>query len=134
MTPSAHLSPRTAARVVATIYGAILVILLLSPQPMERVLGLDLGARQRLAEQVANVLIFIPIGLAAARWRGAKADAVIVGLVVSIAAEAAQLLWLPQRDAAWTDVAKNVVGTAIGVLLARRPKATAPQPRGASPR
>lgn len=134
MTSIARLSPRTVAHVVAAIYVVLLGILLLSPEPVERILGLNLGDQQGVAEQVANILIFIPIGFTAAQWLTSKGAAVIVGLLVSLGVEVAQFLWLPVRDASWADVVKNLLGTAIGALLVRAPRTTAPPPALKSPR
>lgn len=80
----------------------------------------DLGwssLRQGWVEFAANVALFAPLGflvtaLVRRLWAGVGA-----ALLVSAAAEAVQVL-LPGRSASPRDVLANVVGAAIGALLA----------------
>jgi glycopeptide antibiotics resistance protein len=113
--------PGPGLRIAATIYAALLVVLLLWPEPVEQVLKLNFGRGHDAAEQIANVLIFIPIGYGLAWWLYSRWGAVVVGIFVSLAVEVAQLLWLPQRDASARDVLLNAIGTTLGALLYRRP-------------
>ena len=66
-----------------------------------------------ITQVLANVLLFVPVGLAVAFasrrwWTGA-----VVGLVVSAACEAAQTA-IPTRVASLADVAANTVGAVLG--------------------
>lgn len=70
----------------------------------------------------ANLVLFIPLGLTAfawpARWPllARIAFALCLGAALSVAVELAQTC--TSRTASWSDVALNVVSTAIGIALA----------------
>lgn len=74
-----------------------------------------------LVEAAANVLLFVPVGFAAAlalpsrRWWHISA----LGMLASACMELGQLLFLPHRFASLLDVATNTAGTVVGVVLAR---------------
>jgi VanZ family protein len=69
----------------------------------------------------ANLVLFVPLGLAAAAWASRLPAAARygfalgLGAVLSMGVELAQTCTL--RTASWSDVALNVASTAIGVLL-----------------
>ena len=72
------------------------------------------------ADFVANIGLFIPIGLVAALllpWR-AWWLAIPIGAALSGLLELGQYLFLPERFASVTDVAANTAGTVIGALIA----------------
>jgi glycopeptide antibiotics resistance protein len=71
-------------------------------------------------EWLANVALFTPIGalIVLALGRRFVITAVAVGVVLSLLAEGAQLLLLPDRFATIEDVLANGVGSAAGALLA----------------
>jgi len=100
-------------------YVLFLAVLLMSPQPIENVFGVNLGAQQHWAEQIGNVLIFIPIGWVAAGRLPRPWQAFALGVGIACTAEFIQWAWLPHRTPSFDDILKNSVGTAIGVLLQR---------------
>lgn len=71
-------------------------------------------------EATANVLLFVPLGLAAtlglrSNWR----QTVVLGALASASMELGQLLFLQHRFPSLIDVATNTFGTLLGFLLAR---------------
>ncbi|HLG05720.1 MAG TPA: VanZ family protein [Gemmatimonadales bacterium] len=109
-------SPRRRAGVAITA-GAILAILLATMAP-----GGDLpepgpAPRWAITDILLNVVLFIPlgIGLGLLGVRGAAAG--MAGAIVSVAIEAAQLYWIPNRDASIHDVVSNALGAALGALV-----------------
>jgi glycopeptide antibiotics resistance protein len=110
-----------------------LAILTLTPSRVERsmpnLLDLVLSAAHRLGwqsldftrlEVLANVLVFIPVGILAFVLipRRAGILSLVVGPALSLLIEAAQRFALPHRAATFTDVVANSVGATVGVLLA----------------
>ncbi|WP_217182623.1 VanZ family protein [Streptomyces sp. AC495_CC817] len=71
-------------------------------------------------EIIANVLVFVPIGILAFVLlpRRVWPVALLVGPALSVAIELAQRIALPHRAATVADVIANSTGSAIGVLLA----------------
>lgn len=73
-----------------------------------------------LMQNLANVLLFLPVGLLItlilprSRWW----LAIVLGCALSGFIELAQLLFLPERHASLVDVATNTTGTVLGCLLA----------------
>jgi peptidoglycan/LPS O-acetylase OafA/YrhL len=117
------------AYVAFAAYVLFLAVLLMSPHPIETVFGVNLGARQHWAEEIGNVLIFIPIGWVAARQLPRRWQAFAVGVGIACAAEFIQWAWLPDRTPSFDDIVKNSLGTAIGVLLHRTAAVEASTPR-----
>lgn len=82
---------------------------------------------QGVPNLAANILLFIPCGMAAMAWLASRMErpgraalsAVAMGLGVSMVGEALQL-WLPDRHSSAFDLAANVIGSGIGVFLAAR--------------
>ena len=75
-----------------------------------------------LSELAANVLLFVPLGIALA-WRWRRPGALLVAgwaLVVSVAVEAGQAISQTGRQADVTDLLANVGGALLGLLLVRR--------------
>ncbi|WP_427016766.1 VanZ family protein [Pseudarthrobacter sp. P1] len=124
-----QLANRTAAWLLGG-YLAALALIAFWPSPVDRpasgqLNGL-LAALQRhgfpvwvdysFVEGLANVLLFIPMGLLAA-WllpRGKWWQAIVVGLVASNLIEMGQLLFLGGRVASVHDIMVNTLGTIIG--------------------
>ncbi|QCB96548.1 VanZ family protein [Arthrobacter sp. PAMC25564] len=83
--------------------------------------GIALWINYSFVERTANVVLFIPFGIAAAlaypdkRWWQAAA----LGAAVSGCMELGQLLFLHNRFSSLVDVVTNTGGSVIGVLLAR---------------
>lgn len=71
-------------------------------------------------EILANVLVFVPVGVFAFVLvpRRVWPVAVVLGPAISVAIEVAQRLALPHRAATVSDVAANSGGALIGVFLA----------------
>jgi glycopeptide antibiotics resistance protein len=75
-----------------------------------------------LSELAANVVLFVPLGIALAwRWRRPSVRAVALwALAVSVAVEAGQAVLQTGRQADVTDLLANVSGAVLGLLLVRR--------------
>lgn len=130
--------PSRAVLVAAALLGTpyVLGILLLTLTPrgfqnsMPQVLNLLLGFFRRTLgwhwlgftrlELIANVLVFVPIGVLAFLLLRARlvALALLVGPLLSLSVELIQAALLPHRIASLTDVAANSLGATAGVLLA----------------
>lgn len=129
--------PRRLTRGIAVALGipflAGLALLTLTParveQSMPNLLDLVLSAAHRLGwesldftrlEIIANVLVFVPIGILAFILvpRRFWPVAVILGPALSLAIEVAQRVALPHRAATLTDVIANSGGALIGVFIA----------------
>jgi glycopeptide antibiotics resistance protein len=137
----------TTVLVIGIPFVAALLVLTISPQPLQDrfpvllddVLGF---ARHTLGwtwlgftalERIANVLVFIPVGVLAAvliplrRWP----LALLVGPALSAAIEIVQGLALSHRSATLSDFALNSLGATIGAAITlgvralRRPRQTA---------
>jgi VanZ family protein len=75
---------------------------------------------------VGNVVLFVPLGvlgwavLRPSRWPMLLAAALVVGVGVAFAfaLQVAQI-FVPRRDAAWSDVVWNTLGLLAGLLLAK---------------
>ncbi|MCA2982490.1 VanZ family protein [Gemmatimonas sp.] len=68
-----------------------------------------------LADAVANVVLFLPLGAAMYVGRGGVRAAGVVGLTVSLAVELVQWSgWLGSRSPAIADVATNTIGALVG--------------------
>lgn len=76
---------------------------------------------QRAFDVVANIVLFVPFGLALA-WRGARHDvrrATLAGLALSLAVEFSQV-YTHNRIATVTDLMTNTTGAWLGAWLATR--------------
>jgi glycopeptide antibiotics resistance protein len=84
-----------------------------------------------LRDAVANLLLYIPLGLAYARVRGVRAtllyEAALGGLFLSMTCELYQV-FSPVRYPSMTDVLVNTIGALTGASIARKWSA----PRGDS--
>ncbi|WP_295853793.1 VanZ family protein [uncultured Microbacterium sp.] len=72
-----------------------------------------------VVESLANVVMFVPLGLLVIAWRGRWWHGILLGLTVSSAIEITQLVFLPTRVADVGDVVANTLGATLGVLLGR---------------
>lgn len=83
--------------------------------------ALDLAPSRGEAEALANILMFVPLGLLlAAAVPRARAALLVVGLaLLSLGVELAQLLLLSGREATLRDVALNSTGGLVGVVAGR---------------
>ena len=75
--------------------------------------------RYSLVEFVANIALFMPVGLFVTLMTGVRGWwlAVLVGFAASCTIELGQLIFLPDRLATMSDVIANTVGAAAGALL-----------------
>jgi len=74
-----------------------------------------------LGDVVGNLVLFVPVGLLAARaWPGRGARAMPIFVLGALFALALQVLqfWVPERSPAWSDVLWNSVGLALGQAMA----------------
>lgn len=75
--------------------------------------------RYGLVEFVANIALFVPVGLFVMIVAGVRGGwlAVLVGFAASCTIELGQLIFLPDRFATLADVLANTVGAAVGGVL-----------------
>ena len=127
-------STTVTAAVIALPLAAALAWLTLAPQRIEQRAPQLVGAALEwvagflgswwasiaVADFVANLLMFVPVGILAYLIlpRRAWIAALLVSPAVSGAVELVQLIFLPERDATLTDVAAATIGGAVGVGLA----------------
>jgi len=127
--------PRRTAVALFASYLAALALVGFWPTPVERPLAgvlrgfllflqeqpVTAGIRSGHVEAVANVVLFVPLGLLAAyllptrRWWLAA----VAGLLGSGVIEAVQFLVLDQRQGGVRDVATNTLGALLGALAVR---------------
>ena len=114
-------------RVELGVYAVVLALIGFWPRPVDRGVGAFLLWLGRVVpmfsyarlEFVANVILFIPLGVLVARLLRVRSYlAVGVGILVSIGIELVQWLLLPARTPSAYDVLANTIGTAFGVLIA----------------
>lgn len=82
-------------------------------------------------EPLANVLLFIPFGYAAARL-GRSRLLLLAPFVLTLAIELAQIV-LPDRASDPRDLVANAIGAGIGIVLARA-RRSVPRPLEPAPR
>lgn len=72
-----------------------------------------------LIERLANVALFVPFGLLLAGLlpRGHRAWGIAIAVMVSVAIEVGQLLFLPGRYPSASDIITNSLGGTIGVVI-----------------
>lgn len=68
-------------------------------------------------EDLGNIALFAPLGFAVAWWTRRPVLALLVAASVSLVCELAQT-WIPTRHPSLLDVGCNVLGAAVGVVLA----------------
>ena len=73
-----------------------------------------------LVEFVANIVVFVPLGLLVALIVGRRHWLMVImtGLLASCWIELAQGIWIGDRVADARDIASNTLGTALGVVIA----------------
>lgn len=69
---------------------------------------------------VQNLLLFLPVGAGLALLGLRARTVTLLGALFSAAVEASQSLWIDGRDASLGDVAANVVGSLLGILVVAR--------------
>ncbi len=86
-----------------------------APQPLERMCIIcgTLGG----IDFVANVVLFVPLGLALARDGFTPGKATMLGAMLSLAIEVLQWRLVPGRDSSLGDLLTNTLGTGGGALL-----------------
>lgn len=130
---TAAAGPASAARLLREprawlgVYAVALAVIAFWPSPVDRDAGPLLAAVTRavpwltydVIETSANVLLFVPFGLLLALSLPRRPWlAVPVALVVTVAIELGQAVFLAARTASLRDVIANVAGAAIGCLIA----------------
>jgi VanZ like family len=101
---------------------AIILVLTLWPFPSEptrrRFLWCLACGELGTLDVLHNILLFMPLG-AAIVWTGVSwRRAVVIGFLLSLSIEMAQLFWIPGRDASLSDILTNTTGTLVGAHLA----------------
>lgn len=130
---------RRTARIALGAWLIALVLMTLRPAGSTERLNLipDLGGAAFSAfDTIANMAVFLPLGLILAASRHTIWKSLAIGLVVSLGVETAQFIIDAGRAADINDVITNVAGTAVGwgvawaINRARapRPLTTEPQP------
>jgi glycopeptide antibiotics resistance protein len=77
-----------------------------------------------LLSGAANILLFVPLGAGLALCGFSPRTTAVIGFVLSLCVESAQLLLVPGRTAAVDDVVFNTLGATLGhALLSRRLRA-----------
>jgi len=72
-----------------------------------------------LVEYVSNIVMFLPLGaLGCVAFRRRWLLTWFVLALFSVAIEASQAWWLPQRDGSLRDVSSNSIGAALGIAVA----------------
>jgi hypothetical protein len=66
---------------------------------------------------LANVLLFVPLGLALILRGVGGGQRLMISTGLSLAVEVTQI-WIPGRDPSLTDVASNTLGAAVGIVVA----------------
>jgi VanZ family protein len=121
--------PACSTRIWSHILLAAIIALILSltltpmgaPGPDTPLFDFELSGFRTLADAIANVILFVPLGAAAALALRSARRAVFLAFGLSLFIEAAQLL-IPGRYTSPSDLAFNTVGGALGVLLAQHPE------------
>jgi glycopeptide antibiotics resistance protein len=86
-----------------------------------------------LVESAANILLFIPLGLALGLRGMSKTKTALFALALTAVVEAAQLLVVSGRTASVDDVFLNTLGAVLGHLLLTRMQANRLPPRQHQP-
>lgn len=86
-----------------------------------------------LVESAANILLFIPLGLALGLRGMSKMKTALFALALTAVVEAAQLLVVSGRTASVDDVFLNTLGAVLGHLLLTRMQANRLPPRQHQP-
>jgi hypothetical protein len=113
---------RVPCALVAAVAAVILVLTLAPVDALGGTESLSLTLRFRgfrgLADSIANLLLFVPFGIAAAACLRGRLSPVIAGLALSLVIELAQLV-IPGRYTSLWDVLFNTAGAAVGVAVLR---------------
>ncbi|MBK8248049.1 MAG: VanZ family protein [Gemmatimonadetes bacterium] len=109
-------TPRWSAAVAALLLAATLWPAPGAPQPLERycIICGSLGG----LDFVANVVVFVPLGIALIRDGYPPGRAWLIGFALSLMIELLQWKLIPGRDASAGDLLSNTLGTWIGGWLA----------------
>lgn len=104
--------------VVGVVYLALLAFVGFSHAPLLGLMHIHIDPPvHRALELLANVVLFVPVGvLGAARPWGA-ARTLLAAAALSCFLEASQFVLSPGRIADPSDIAKNVVGAAVGYVV-----------------
>ena len=87
-----------------------------------------------LVESAANVLLFIPLGIALGLRGVSKAKTALLALALTAVVEAAQLIVVSGRTTSVDDVFLNTLGAVLGHLLLKRAQANRQPHRQHHPR
>ncbi len=74
---------------------------------------------QALRDALLNIVLFVPLGWALARWLRPR-HALLLVVLATVSIEFTQYHWLLGRDASLRDILTNALGGGLGILLATR--------------
>lgn len=115
----AFISNQTGRRLAAAVLGYIvLLIFLLTWNPFYLAPPEDLNLSLRIGprDAIRNILLFLPVGFLHRLARGSQQGAILLGLVISAAAEIGQL-FMPARTPSFIDLGMNTLGAWMGAVL-----------------
>jgi hypothetical protein len=106
----------------AFIFIAAALVLIATLYPMEAAggggdIGCLLCSDGGLADAIVNVILFVPLGAAAALIGRSTLGALALGAALSGSVEFAQISLIPGRDASIGDLVFNTLGAAVGVAI-----------------
>ena len=121
MNSLANATRRKRARALAALFVAAILIVTLAPSggPTEpRTMACVWCGARATADVILNLVLFIPLGVALAIWLTGWWRPALIGAVLTVGIEAAQLL-VPGRDTNVDDILANTLGCILGVALTR---------------
>ena len=119
--PTRSLGSRAAR---AFVFIAAALVLVATLYPMESTggggnIGCLICGERGLADAIVNVILFMPLGAAAALTGRSTLAALALGAALSGSVEFAQMTLIPGRDASIGDLVFNTLGAAAGVAIVR---------------
>jgi hypothetical protein len=123
--PVTHAATRAVARVLLTVYGIGLALIVLWPTPVDANAGRLLRAVGRAIplltypriEFAANILLFVPLGLLLMLIMRRRYLILPIAIVVTVTIESVQGLLLDRRTPTMLDIIANTAGACIGMLI-----------------
>lgn len=106
--------------VLGVLYAAGLAVVAFSAAPIERLIDLRLDSEIHwYVELISNILLFVPVGFVGSVLTRNALTTLAGAAAISGVIEFAQLTLSPARTASASDIAKNVLGAAVGYALGR---------------
>ena len=114
-----NISNQTGWRLAAAVLGYIVLLIFLltwNPFTIAAPENLNLSLRIGPRDAIRNILLFLPVGFLYRLTRGSQRGAILLGLVISAAAELGQL-FMPARTPSFVDLGMNTLGAWMGAAL-----------------